>query len=131
MSEDLIPIEDDELLYRSISVRSGHYDNGVLSAQAFHPNSRDETGISVFRAKYRPMEDAVGPSPDGYFVAVLHAGELRARGIRVEPQPDVGGGVIDISHAELPQITRALKRSTEVAELGSVPKPIFRCYREF
>ena len=117
MSDELIPIEDDELLYRSISVRSGHYENGLLSAQAFHPNSRDESGISVFRAKYRPIEQAVGPSPDGYYVAVLQAGELRSRGIVVEPRPDVGGGVIDISHAELPQITRALKKSDEVADL--------------
>lgn len=120
VSEELIPIDEDELLYRSISVRSGHYENGILSAQAFHPNSRDKTGISVFRAKYRPIEEAVGPSPDGYYVAVLHAGELRSRGIAVEPQPDVGNGVIDISHAELPQITRALKKSTEVAELKEI-----------
>ena len=120
MPEELIPIEDAELLYRSVSVRSGHYEDGVLSAQAFHPNSRDESGISLFRAKYRPIEQAVGLSPDGYYVVVLQAGEMRPRGILVEPRPDVGGGVIDISHAELPQITRALKKSAEVADFKEI-----------
>lgn len=120
MPEELIPIEDAELLYRSVSVRSGHYEDGVLSAQAFHPNSRDESGISLFRAKYRPIEQAVGLSPDGYYVVVLQAGEMRPRGILVEPRPDVGGGVIDISHAELPQITRALKKSDDVADFKEI-----------
>ena len=84
MSEDLIPIEDDEVLYRRISVRSEWYTDSQLSAQAFHPNSRDESGISVFRARFRTLEETTGPSPDGYFVAVLHAGELRNRGIIVK-----------------------------------------------
>lgn len=120
MPVELIPIRDDELLYRTISVKSGHFADGSLSPQAFHPNSRDESGISLFRAEYREIQETVGPSSDGYFVAVLQAGEMRARGIIVEPKPDLGDGVIDISHAELPQINRAAKKSDAVAELKEV-----------
>jgi hypothetical protein len=120
VSDKLIPIEDDELLYRTVSVRSNHCTGGVLSSQAFHPSSRDDSGISVFREKYCKIRDKVGQSADGYYVAVLHAGELRGRGIIVDPKPDVGGGKTDISHAELPQINKAAKKSDTVAELKEV-----------
>lgn len=89
----------------------------VLSAEAFSPNKLDTTGISVFRSRFRSVEGAaVGPSSDGYFVVVLQAGELRANGIRVEPQPIVNGAR-DESHAELPQINSTTKKSDTVAEL--------------
>jgi len=114
---ELIPVDDEELLYRKVSVRSKWWHNGVLSSEAFNPNKNDATGISVFRAVFRSVEDAAkGPSPDGYYVVVLQTGELRARGIQVNPQPDVDG-IWDDSHAELPQIRIATKRSTEVEEL--------------
>ncbi len=117
MPNDLIPIDDDELLYRRVSVRSGWFQNGSLSADAFSPSKQDTTGISVFRKRFRTVESAAaGPSPDGYFVVVLQAGELRANGIQVEPKPDVNG-VWDESHAELPQINIATKKSSTVNEL--------------
>lgn len=122
MSDELIPIDDDELLYRRISVRSGWFDvnSRVLSPQAFHPYPHDHSGISVFRARFRSIESAAaGPSPDGYYVVVLQAGELRANGIRVEPQPDVDGEC-DVSHAELPDLNVAAKKSPEIIALKPV-----------
>ena len=70
MPNELIPIDDDELLFRRISVRSGW----------------------------------------------LQAGEMRAKGIRVVPQPDVAGNRDD-SHAELPQIRVDTKKSDDVLVL--------------
>ena len=117
MTGELIPVDDEELLYRRVSVRSKWWDNGALSAEAFSPNKRDTTGISVFRARFRSIEDAAnGPSPDGYYVVVLHTGELRARGIQVSPQPDIDD-VWDDSHAELPQIRIETKRTSDVEQL--------------
>lgn len=113
MSDELIPIDDDELLYRRVSVRSGWYDKQELSPHAFGPNRNDQTGISVFRARYRSIDSAArGPSPDGYYVVVLQAGELRGNGIRVEPQPEIDGGW-DISHAELPDLNVHAKKVPE------------------
>jgi len=115
--EDIVPIDDDELLYRRISVLSGWCDGSQVSPPAFHPQKHDKSGISVFRARFRSIESAAtGPSPDGYFVAVLCAGELRARGIQIEPQPDLDGDY-DVSHAELPQLNTGRKKSPEIIQL--------------
>ena len=120
MSNEPIPIDDDELLYRRVSVRSGWYQNGILSPQAFHPRPDEHSGISVFRARLKSMEDAAeGPSADGYYVAVLNVAELRANGIRVEPRPEVPGGY-DEAHAELPDLKAGNRRSSEAIRLKGI-----------
>jgi hypothetical protein len=99
------PVADDEYLYRRIPVSKEWYDENGLSPEAFRPRRDEETGISVFRAKYKSIEDAAkGMSKHGYYVAVLRAGDLRNVGIQIIPQPNVPGGY-DPSHAELPDLT--------------------------
>jgi hypothetical protein len=108
------PIEDDELLYRRVPASTGWYDaaKGVLSPQAFAPHkTRDSTGLSVSRAKYKSAEGAgQGQSGKSYFVAVLRAGDLRQRGINVVPRPALPDGQIDPSHAELPDLNSATRK---------------------
>jgi len=96
------PIADEELLYRRIPVSMNWYVKGVLYQDAFEPRDDETTGISVFRAKYKSLEDAAkGKGKKGYFVAVLGAAELRKSGIRAEPKPTRN----DPGHAELPDLT--------------------------
>ena len=113
MSNEPIPIDDDELVYRRIPVRQGWYANGVLSPQAFHPRRDEISGISVERARFKSIEDAArGPSPDGYHVAVLKVADLRASGLHVVRRPEVPGGY-DEAHAELPDLNAGNRRSDE------------------
>src|SRR5688572_3679463 len=106
------PIADDELLYRRMSVAANPqlYDPATrqLSLKAFEPSKdRDITGLSLFRARYKSLEEAAAGQPGkSYFVAVLKAGDLKDAGIEVQPQPHVQGGY-DTSHVELTQLTAA------------------------
>jgi len=96
------PIADDELLYRRVPVSMGWYTEGKLSPEAFDPRKDETTGISVYRAKYKSIEEvAKGKSKKGYYVAVLRAGDLRQNGMEIVPQstPD------DPGHAEFPDLT--------------------------
>lgn len=55
------PIADDEVLYRRIPVSQNWFDPQIdsqPSPQAFHPTSRDATGLSLYRAKYTTLEAA-------------------------------------------------------------------------
>ena len=114
-------VADDELLYRRISVAANPqlYDptTGSLSDKAFGPHkSSDQTGLSLFRARYKTIEEAAKGQPGRtYYVAVLKAGDLREAGIAVEPRPHVPDGY-DISHVELPQLNSANYRSDETQE---------------
>jgi hypothetical protein len=104
------PIADDELLYRRVPASLPWYDptSNELRPQAFGPNKkRDLTGISVFRAKYKPIEEVAHGQPGrSYFVAILSAGDVRRAGIRVEPSPNTPTGY-DAAHAELPDLNAA------------------------
>lgn len=83
------PIDDNEILYRRIPVSMGWYDKNGLSPEAFEPRGGETTGISISRRKYTSLEEAAkGPSKQGYHVAVLRAGDLRAQGIEVVPRPE-------------------------------------------
>lgn len=96
------PVADDELLYRRIPVSKGWYHESGLSPDAFYPRPDEETGISITRAKYKTIEEAArGKSKQGYFVAVLRAGELRRAGMEILPRPLPD----DPGHAELPDLT--------------------------
>jgi hypothetical protein len=115
------PIGDDEILYRRIPVSKGWYDSNGLSPVAFDPRPDETTGISVFRAKYKSLEDAAkGLSKKGYYVAVYRAGDLRSHDIQVVPRPLTD----DPGHAELPDLTcnnretdNALEKMSRLTEL--------------
>lgn len=96
------PVADDELLYRRVPVSKGWYASGGLSPEAFLPRRDEDTGISVFRAKYKTLDDAAhGRSKQGYYVAVFRAGDLRRAGIEVAAAPLVD----EPGHAELTDLT--------------------------
>lgn len=62
---------------------------------AFKPRRDDDTGLSVYRARFLSVE-----SKQGYYVLALHVGELRDEGIAIVPRPldDLPG------HAEIPSL---------------------------
>lgn len=112
------PITDDEELYRRIPVSMNWYDPATapyLSPKAFRPRQDDETGLSVYRAKYKSAEE-VGKSGRGkrYFVGVLCAGDLRKQEIMVIPKPALPD---DPGHAELPGLRYANRKETEDLQL--------------
>jgi hypothetical protein len=81
-----------------------------LSPKAFRPRDDDETGLSVVRGDpYNSIEEAArGPSKNGYYIAVLKAGALRAQGIGVAPKPVPGIA----GHAEIVSIN-SVNRDTD------------------
>ena len=99
------PITDDELLYRRVPASLNLYEpisEPHLLPDAFRPNANDLTGLSVYRAKYKSLEQAAqGRVGKEYYVAVLRAGDLRSKGIEVFPRPLEG----DPGHAEIPGLT--------------------------
>lgn len=118
------PVEDDEILYRR--VLEFHYSpsNNHLSPHAFRPTERDKTGLSVYRAKYKSIEEASrGREGKAYFVAVLRAGDLRKAGIEVVPRPTVD----DPGHSELPSLTYDNRRSDAAEERQVMLSQKLRC----
>ncbi len=114
------PIEDDEILYRRIPVSQDWYDPNTeppLSYLAYKPSRRDETGLSLTRAKYSNIEQAAhGTSAQGYFVGKLRAKELRITGISVVPAPfqDQPG------HCEIPSLRADNRKSNEAIEQANL-----------
>jgi len=98
-------VRAEEYIYRKIPVSTGWYDpnSGTTpSPQAFKPRKNDISGLSVTRADFVSIEEAAqGPSPKGYYVAVLRVGDLQARGIDVVAAPLEGNP----GHAEIPRLT--------------------------
>jgi len=89
---DSIAIDDEEFLYRKVSVNSGWYDPGrsELKPDAFKPRRVDTKGLSFDRAAspshpgFRSLEQAaLGQSPGGYYIAVFSVGGLRSSGFTV------------------------------------------------
>jgi hypothetical protein len=112
------PIGDDEVLYRRIPVSQNWYDPQVSLnplPTAFRPHRDDSTGLSVLRGSpFNTAEQAAqGPSPSGYYVAVLRAGDLRAHGVEVVPRPIEGVS----GHAEIANLTAANRDSDETKSL--------------
>jgi hypothetical protein len=107
-------IEDDELLYRRIPEIWHNPDvSEAPSPRAFKPTEHDLTGLSLDRAKYKSLEDAAkGQAGKRYYVAILRAGDLRARGIDVvpKPHPDNPG------HCEIPNLLYETRKQTESQE---------------
>lgn len=115
-SDGTEPIDDDELLYRRIPVSMSWYSNNQLSPEAFDPRPDETTGISIYRDKYKTIEEvAKGKSKKGYFVVVFRARDLRQRGIEIVPRPDTPDGW-DAGHAELPSLTASNRDSDAAME---------------
>ena len=107
------PVSDDEPLYRRIPVSKGWYTESGLSPEAFEPREDETTGISIYRGKYKPVEEAAkGKSKKGYYVAEFRAGTLRKYGIEVVPRPEPD----DPGHAELPELTCSNRLEPETQE---------------
>lgn len=121
MGAGIDPISDDELLYRRVpaSASPTWYDpsTGELSAQAFAPHkTQDKTGLSVFRAKHKSIEDAAKGRPGKvYYVAKLRVRDVWQAGIAVVPQPITPDGY-DHAHAELPDLNAGNRKSGETLE---------------
>ncbi len=93
------------------------YQDGAVDPQAFAPRPEDTTGLSVVRAKHKSLEAAAGGRPGkSYYVAVLKAGDLLGKDIRIVPRPDTATGY-DPSHAEIETITYDRRKDSTVIEL--------------
>lgn len=118
---DQIPdaIADDELLYRRVPASTGWFDPAtrLVKPEAFDPHkTNDATGLSVWRAKYKSIEQAgLGRAGKQYYVAVLKAGDVRQAGLSVVPQPNIPDGY-DASHAELPDLNSGNRKSDLVQQ---------------
>ncbi len=102
-------IADDEILYRRIPASTNWYEpdkERPLSQLAFNPTKEDPTGLSLVRKKYKTIQEAGMGRGKSYFVAILRAGDLRAKGIEVAPRPEPG----DPGHAEIPGLTHENRR---------------------
>lgn len=116
MEEGSEPISDDELLYRRVPVSAGWFDATTgLKPEAFAPHRvNDATGLSVYRAKYKSIEEAATGRPGkAYYVAVLRAEELKGHGITVVPRPLPG----DPGHSELADVNSSNRKTDQVLEL--------------
>jgi len=105
MTDGAEPVADHELLYRRIPAASGFYDPQVdpnPSSLAFRPTKNDKSGLSLWRAEYKSIEES-GRGREGkrYFVAVLRAGDLRRLGMEVLPAPLEN----DPGHCEIVELT--------------------------
>lgn len=110
------PIADDEILYRRIPKSMGWYDpdkSPSVSPLAFNPSKRDEAGISIYRDKFKSVEEAAQGWPGKtYFVAVLRAGDLKKRGIEVSPDPQEN----DPGHASIPSLNYSERKEDKASE---------------
>ncbi len=114
------PIAADELLYRRVPVSTNWYDpdSDVLEPQAFDPHRKnDVTGISISRKKHKSLIEAARGQPGkSYYVAVICAGDLQAKKIKVVPRQQPN----DPGHAELPDLNSENRKSDEALELKRV-----------
>lgn len=109
------PIEDWEGLYRRIPAKPKYFRPGASpSPLSFRPGPDDQTGLSVYRARYAsPEQVAAAGVGESYYVAVLKAGDLRERSLHLvpKPEPDSPG------HAEIADLTYTNRREDRAEEL--------------
>ena len=110
------PITDEELLYRRVPASTGWYDptTGSLKPEAFAPHkTNDVTGLSVYRAKYKSIEEAARGRPGkSYYVAVLRTDDLTQHSIEVVPCTLPG----DPGHAQLPDLNSSNRKTDQTLE---------------
>lgn len=120
MSQQPIPIDDGEILYRRIPVSQEWYKDGIVYGEAFEPRIEESSGISLFRKRFKTIEVvARGKSKKGYYVASLKVADIRAAGLAVVPQPDTADGWDD-SHVEIPNLNASIRRTNRAEELQSM-----------
>jgi len=120
------PLSDDELLGRRISQPEWYDSDLGISEKAFSPKRQDQTGLSLYRLRYRSCEE-LGRTQKGNkrHVAVLKVGAIRELGLelRVDEQQDNPG------HVELPALRYETKRQGEVLawtrKLAAISRPIW------
>ena len=88
-----------------------------MKPAAFDPHRKNDiTGLSIFRAKYKSIEEAARGRPGkSYYVAVLRAGDLRKNVITVVPHPDGPDGY-DPGHAEIPDLNAGNRKDDKTLE---------------
>jgi hypothetical protein len=124
-----MPIEDDELLLRRIPVSRDWCHPAAeppVQADAFGPAKFDTDGLSLSRAQSASRPEflsieqfgASGKAKQGYFVAVLRAGDLRAHGIAISEDPIVGDPDVpdNPGHVLLPQLNFADRTKPDVLQ---------------
>lgn len=116
MSDGTEPIADDEILYRRIPVDPEYYNREIdanPTPLAFRPTKGDTTGLSVYRAKYKSIEEAAeNTRGKRYYVAVMRAADLRDHGIKILAKPIPN----DPGHAEIPSLTYENRRTPAARE---------------
>ena len=111
--EPMARVEDEEYLYRRIPVKTRWFWDGVVRREAFRPNERDGTGLSLERAIFCSPEEAAayGTNPSGYYIAKIKAGDIRTLGLDVLPKPSGHPG-----HAELPGLNHRTGKTSQAKE---------------
>jgi hypothetical protein len=103
--DELEAFDESEFVYRRIHSR--FYDPSLavpVLLEAFRPNRKDSTGISVFRARFAQPEDCLPRDPakrSGYALARLAVSDLRNLGLGVRPEPIPDGPP---GHAVIPEL---------------------------
>src|SRR5438128_668080 len=106
--DELEPVDDSEFVYRRIHPQ--FFDPALAVAvqlEAFRPSRNDNTGLSVFRARFARPEDCLPSDPAkaaGYFMARLAVADLRNHGLTVQPEPVPAGPP---GHAVIPELSWA------------------------
>ena len=120
MNDGSESIEDHETLFRRIPVTGGFYDPSLdakPSPMAFRPTKHDTTGLSIYREKYKSIEQvAHGRAGKKYYIAVLKAGDLRQLGMEVIPRPLDN----DHGHCEIVDLTYANRKVMPYAEWQAI-----------
>lgn len=115
--DEIERVGDDEFIYRRVPMQPAFYDPDVdrdPSPRAFRPTKRDETGLSVSRALFKtPEEVAKNDRGKRYYVAKLGVGDVRRRGMQVEPAPIMPD---DAGHVEITTLTWANRKSQQAEE---------------
>ena len=105
-------VADDEIVYRTVSDRSGWYDpdsDNPIAWVTFRPNKRDLDGLSVWRAKYKSPEQAAlqhAQQDRRYYVLAIRVGDLRRIGVEVAATPAAD----EPGHASLTTLSAATYR---------------------
>src|SRR5882672_5524059 len=103
------PVAEDEIVYRR--VHRSFFDPAVLvpiRAAAFRPNANDESGLSVFRARFVTSGDTLTnvaeSKRNAYLVVELSVKDLNGLGLTVVAEPDPDGPP---GHAVIPELSWA------------------------
>ncbi|MBX9790967.1 MAG: hypothetical protein K2Y37_18770 [Pirellulales bacterium] len=107
-------IQDEEIILRRISLKSGWYlpSADSVNPAAFRPTDQDVSGLSLAREILESSENLAARGWIGcdYYVARIPVASLAAQGIQVVARPLPGFE----GHAEAPQLTAASRRNDKL-----------------